>query len=209
MSFNFKLEVFCHLTLNDRFSCFKCTNIQEKRFAATWSEIGKVFIWDLSEPLVAVSDQKQMSEFTRKQSHLPTFQFNGHQNEGFALDWSPLEHGQLASGDLKSNIHVWKMIESQRSWNVDQRPFVGHKDSVEDIQWSPTESSVFASCSVDKSIRIWDIRATPLKANMISCENAHSSDVNVIHWNRTEPFIASGGDDATIKIWDLRLFDVT
>jgi WD40 repeat protein len=43
---------------------------------------------------------------------------------------------------------------------------------------------------------------------MITNENAHTTDVNVINWNRNEPFIASGGDDSFIKIWDLRLFAV-
>ena len=182
-----------------------------KRLAATWSEIGKVYIWDLTEPLSAVSDSKAMTEFTKKQNqqHLPLFQFNGHQSEGFAIDWSPQTAGQLATGDCAGNIHVWTMDADKPNWNVDQRPFSGHKASVEDIQWSPNEPTVFASCGVDRSIRIWDIRAIPAKANMVTCADAHASDVNVINWNRNEPFIASGGDDGVIKIWDLRLFAVS
>jgi len=63
----------------------KCTQSSEMRFAASWSEIGKVFIWDLNEPLTAVTEPKAMTDFVRKlNSSLPIHQF-GHQTEGFNL----------------------------------------------------------------------------------------------------------------------------
>lgn len=42
---------------------------------------------------------------------------------------------------------------------------------------------------------------------MLTAEDAHTADVNVISWNRMEQaFLLSGGDDGMIKVWDLRQF---
>uniref|UniRef100_UPI00398E93E4 glutamate-rich WD repeat-containing protein 1-like n=1 Tax=Pristiophorus japonicus TaxID=55135 RepID=UPI00398E93E4 len=113
------------------------------QIAAVWSEKGQVELWDLGQQLRAVSEPLAMSSFLRDhQSKLqPIFAFGGHMTEGFAVDWSPLVAGRLATGDCNKNIHLWEPGEGG-SWTVDQRPYSAHSQSVEDIQWSPNEPTV-------------------------------------------------------------------
>ncbi|XP_039885849.1 glutamate-rich WD repeat-containing protein 1 [Simochromis diagramma] len=183
----------------------RVTQVGEQSLAAVWSDKGQVEIFDLRSQLEAVHSSAAMAAFIKQQKEAAAlFSFSGHMTEGFAIDWSPKVPGRLVSGDCKKNIHVWEPREGGTSWQIDQRPFSSHTNSVEDLQWSPTEATVFASCSVDQSIRIWDIRAPP--NSMLSANEAHSSDINVISWNRSEPFLLSGGDDGLLKVWDLRQF---
>ncbi|XP_036451774.1 glutamate-rich WD repeat-containing protein 1 [Colossoma macropomum] len=183
----------------------RVTKRGEQSLAAVWSEKGQVEIFDLRSQLEAVHSSTAMAAFIKQNKEAtPLYSFSGHMAEGFAIDWSHKVPGRLVSGDCKKNIHVWEPREGGASWQIDQRPFSSHTKSVEDLQWSPTEATVFASCSVDQSIRIWDIRAPP--NSMLSANEAHSADVNVISWNRAEPFLLSGGDDGLLKVWDLRQF---
>lgn len=183
----------------------RCNKIGGRVLTSTWSDKGKVHIYDLTTPCHAVTDQKSINTYTaQKVAPKPIFTFGGHLTEGYALDWSPHKAGSLASGDCKKNIHIWTM-KNQTDWNIDQQPLVGHENSVEDIKWSPNEADILASCSVDKSIRIWDLRLPVTSRNVSRILDSHSSDVNVIDWNkRTKNLIVSGGDDGVVKVWDTR-----
>ncbi|CAG5096171.1 Similar to Grwd1: Glutamate-rich WD repeat-containing protein 1 (Mus musculus) [Cotesia congregata] len=189
----------------------RCTQFSGATFAASWSELGRVNLWNLDEQLKALESPATLSAYNKRAEKLtespkPFFTFKGHLSEGYGLDWCSTEPGVLASGDCKGNIHLWK--PGNATWNVDQRPYNSHAPhSVEDIQWSPSEKNVLASCSVDKSIKIWDTRVNPQSACMLTASDAHTADVNVISWNKKEScFIVSGGDDGAVKIWDLRQF---
>ncbi|XP_064090403.1 glutamate-rich WD repeat-containing protein 1-like [Macrobrachium nipponense] len=181
----------------------RSTVMNGNHICASWSELGRVHIWDMKRMMTVVDDNESVGQEDSDDFDLkPLFTFKGHCTEGFALDWSSTMPGTLATGDCEKFIYLWSPKES--TWSVSNKPYEGHTASVEDIQWSPNEAHVFASCSVDKSIRVWDDRAAHKKACMITVADAHNSDVNVIHWNRNDPFIVSGGDDGFVKIWDLR-----
>ncbi|XP_076756826.1 WD repeat-containing protein 1 l(2)09851 isoform X2 [Xylocopa sonorina] len=189
--------------------------IGEATIAASWSELGRVHIWNLDEQLKALESEEQLRAYRKKYEKndggiKPLFSFKGHLSEGYGLDWCSTEVGTLATGDCKGNIHIWRLSNSSDSttWHVDQRPYNSHAPhSVEDIQWSPNERHVLASCSVDKSIKIWDTRASPQSACMLTASGTHTADINVISWNRKESqFLVSGGDDGLICVWDLRQF---
>jgi len=178
-----------------------CT-IGDKKLVSTWSDTGKVHIWDVT-PALNQLDQPGVQDNIKLEDK-PLFSFAGHQEEGFAMDWSGTTPGRLATGSCNKTIHLWQLREGGE-WSVDKRPLSAHESSVEDLQWSPNEPNVFASCSADQTVRIWDSRGVGDKACMITCK-AHDADVNVISWNRNDPFIVSGGDDGIIKVWDLRKF---
>jgi ribosome assembly protein RRB1 len=108
---------------------------QKSNILATWSETGAVNIWDVSHQIKALNQPTEL-----KGKDKPIYSFTGHPQEGYAVDWSPVVEGRLATGDCTKYIYVWN--PSDGKWEVDLAPYTGHTDSVEDIQWSPTEAGV-------------------------------------------------------------------
>lgn len=179
---------------------------------ATWSETGKVHIWDV-RPLYNALNQPG-TQLDRTKVNTPLYTVEAHRGtEGFAMDWGGLlgggaggksGHLRLLTGDLHSKIYL--TTSNNTGFTTHVSPFESHTSSVEDLQWSPTEPTVFASCSADKTIRVWDVRVKSHRS-VITLDDAHDQDVNVISWNRgTQYLLLSGGDDGALKVWDMRSF---
>jgi ribosome assembly protein RRB1 len=142
----------------------------------------------------------------------PFFSYAGHSTEGYALDWSTTRRGQMVTGDCHGSIHVWNPRPEGGGYAV--QPFYENRSdrdsagrgppSVEDLQWSPTESTVFAAAECFGRVSIFDTRA-PNRAMLR--HTIHAADVNVLSWNRlVTNLLATGGDDGTLAVWDLRHF---
>lgn len=151
-------------------------NVPETHIAATWSEMGKVHIWDLTQVTKSL-DTPGLVVNTKEMR--PAHTVSRHTTEGFAMDWSTATVGRLLTGDC--NRYIYLTNRTPAAFETESQPFSGHTSSVEDLQWSPSEREVFASCSSDGTVRIWDARAK--KRPQLSVK-ASETDVNVITWNR-------------------------
>lgn len=175
----------------------------QEALAATMCENGEVYIFDLAPQTKAFSTPGYQ---VPKSAKRPTYVVKNHGNvEGYGMDWSPLiKTGALLTGDCSGQIYLTQRHTSK--WVTDKHPFtVSNNQSIEDIQWSRTESTVFASCGCDGYIRIWDTRSKKHKPAISS--KASNTDVNVISWNEKIGYLlASGDDNGSWGIWDLRQF---
>jgi ribosome assembly protein RRB1 len=99
---------------------------QSSGIIASMSDNSSVYIYDITS-----SAKSKMQKGPRVQPPTkPVFTFKGHSDEGFALDWSSVNAGQLATGDCDGNIRIWKQDSSSSgsgTWVVDGKSYVGHK----------------------------------------------------------------------------------
>lgn len=69
----------------------RSTNVGNTVLAASWSELGRVNIWDLTQQMQLLENPAELALYNKNNSGntvLPIFTFTGHQQEGFGVDWS-------------------------------------------------------------------------------------------------------------------------
>mmetsp|Transcript_41716 Transcript_41716/g.50798 ORF Transcript_41716/g.50798 Transcript_41716/m.50798 type:complete len:525 (+) Transcript_41716:213-1787(+) len=189
---------------------------------SVWGDRGTVSLYDVTGTVDKLHGRKS-NERDSGGSSGAFFTYSGHNGEGYAMDWSRVKQGHLATGDCHGGLHLWFPSESianditstsDRRPQWDQSSFVVEKSyqsdqSVEDIQWSPSEGTVFATGECQGRIKIYDTRCQgKFMLNCLAHDN--NSDVNVISWNGSVTnLLASGSDDGVFSVWDLRNFSST
>jgi ribosome assembly protein RRB1 len=183
---------------------------QNADIVATWSDAGRVNLFNVDAIrqrfFLGNNNNNNKTPVQKIIPSKPFFIYTKHSTEGFAMDWSTVQAGQLVTGDCHGGLSLWNPSES--SYNVSKfmdGSELRDKLSIEDLQWSPTEATVLAAAECGGCVKIFDTRA-PHKA-MIAQEIHKHVDVNVLSWNRqVSNLLATGGDDGTLGVWDLRHF---
>ena len=94
-------------------------------------------------------------------------------------------------------IKLWDWEKGFQCANV----YEGHSHYVMQVLFSPKDSNTFASASLDRTIKVWSILGQGVPNFTLE---GHEKGVNCIDYYNSgdKPYIISGSDDRTIKIWD-------
>ncbi|CAB0039912.1 unnamed protein product [Trichogramma brassicae] len=108
----------------------------------------------------------------------------------------PNSDQQVLTGSGDSTCALWDVESGQLLQN-----FHGHSDSVMSIDLAPSETgNTFVSGSCDKLVFIWDMRS----GQCVQSFEGHESDVNSVRFHPSGDAVATGSDDATCRLFDLR-----
>lgn len=103
---------------------------------------------------------------------------------------------QLFTGSGDSTCKLWDVETGQL-----MQTFVGHQADVMCIDISPSEAgNIFLSGSSDHVVLVWDIRS----GQYVQIFDGNESDVNSVKFHPSGDAFATGSDDSTCRLFDLR-----
>nr|CAD7458148.1 unnamed protein product [Timema tahoe] len=108
----------------------------------------------------------------------------------------PNSDQQILTGSGDSTCALWDVESGQLLQN-----FHGHGSDVMALDLAPSETgNTFVSGSCDKMVLIWDMRT----GQCVQSFEGHQSDINSVKFHPSGDAVATGSDDATCRLFDLR-----
>lgn len=124
----------------------------------------------------------------------------GHQGRANRVQFSPNTQ-YLASCGYDGTAHIWKMSPGSQPQYFDvMGPLrATGKEMVYGICWHPHQALLLAACA-DGQVRVFDV----LSGGFLRKYTGHKGTVRTVQMSGSGAWVASGGADPEIHIWDLQ-----
>ena len=157
---------------------------------ATAAANGRVVIYDLNR------------------AGVETGRLHEHSRQVHRLAFNPHQGSLLLSASQDGTVRMWDLrdLRGERSARrcASIRRFSGNNEGIRDVRWSPTDGVEFATGTDNGVIQRWDFRKESAPSLKI---NAHDKTCRSIDWHPSGKYLASGGADKHVKVWDFKSTD--
>jgi coatomer subunit beta' len=146
---------------------------------------------------VAASDDMRMRVFNYNTME-KIKEFEAHADYIRSLEVHPnLPYVLSSSDDMTIKLWDW-----DRGFDCTQI-FEGHAHYVMQVKINPKDTNTFASASLDRTIKVWGLGSHTPHYTL----EGHERGVNCLDYypSGDKPYILSGADDRTVKIWDYQV----
>lgn len=197
---------------------FECVSVQ-----SCHTQDVKAVKWHPKEDLLASASYDNSINFYRDEGDDWSCEFTatGHDSTvwGIAFD---KDGDRLVSCSDDQTLKIWKhyhpgnSVGVPPSWKCITTLSGYHTRAIYDVSWCPLTGLIASACG-DNQVRIFnqDLGQSCCEGedapnfSLTSKVEAHCQDVNCVSWNPKIPgLLSSGGDDETVKLWQIEDFEV-
>ncbi|KAI9245706.1 WD40-repeat-containing domain protein [Phascolomyces articulosus] len=171
-----------HLSTNYNSNDVKWGNNATKSKLATASNNGAIILWDINRTTGRRAERV----------------INEHSRAVNRVCFQPDNGNILLSASQDGTMKCWDLRDPKLA---SRYRFEGKSESVRDVQFNPVHQHEFAAAFEMGTIQKWDMRNP--KALYDRKFSAHNGPCLTVDWHPSGRFVASGGRDKTIKVWDM------
>lgn len=163
--------------------------------------------WSVMKSLIASGGEDKSVHIWDGDNGKPQLTLHGHTGSVRAVAWSPFGATNLASASSDTTVRTWG---SSFKWEGIYSPkdivYRGHSAGVNALAWS-RDGKMIASASDDGTVQVWNAK----DGSHVVTYRGHKGPVNAVAWlysynistNRSIFWLASGGEDTTVQVWEL------
>lgn len=118
--------------------------------------------------------------------------YREHENNIFALAWSPDGLHIVSSCERDEQVHVWNVASGHLVTS-----YQGHSDEVLTVAWSP-DGGLIASGSRDHTVQVW----RPFEGKLLRTYEGSPTPVRQVAWSHRDRYLAAAYDYDAVHVWE-------